>query len=156
MNIDNILNEIEKGLKPITSNSTYQKRIRNNKTAFIIDDSGADREKTRNVLQEMGYKISGEARDFTSTMTGLNGIEKATTVSPAVITLNVRTDNATQNKLLQEITNHYPESKVIMVSGQANQSTVLNCIQNGAKGFVLQPLTKEKMEKSISQIKGSS
>jgi two-component system, chemotaxis family, chemotaxis protein CheY len=116
-----------------------------NKSVFIIDDSNFARRVNRTIFSEIGYKVLGEASDYSSAIDGLKSLKE----SPEIITLDIIMPEKTGDQLLPGILELHPDSKIIMLTSIADSKTVKDCIQNGAKGYIVKPVNKAKIEDAL-------
>ncbi|HTQ09607.1 MAG TPA: chemotaxis response regulator protein-glutamate methylesterase [Fimbriimonadaceae bacterium] len=103
-------------------------------SVLVVDDSAFMRKVVTQILIEGGLVVLGQARD------GHEAIEKAASLRPDVITLDVEMPGMDGITALKEITEklHIP---VVMLSSltQAGAVTTLRCLEQGAVDFVAKP-----------------
>ena len=93
-------------------------------------------------------------------------LEHVNTIAQAKIFLSEQTPDLViiDNKLpdgygvdfLPEIKSNYPGVKIIMISGNSNNSDKEKAAKNGADIFIGKPFTKEQMQKAINELVGYS
>ncbi len=115
-----------------------------NKTAFIIDDSSFARRVNKKILEEIGYEILGEAQDHVAAITGLKDLKSKSTI-PDLITLDIVMPDVTGDQLLPQVLEIFPETTVVMLTSVASTDTVKKCLSTGAKGYIVKPVSKEKI-----------
>jgi two-component system chemotaxis response regulator CheY len=52
------------------------------------------------------------------------------------------------------IVQDYPKANVIMITSHGQEDMVREAIKNGAKGYILKPITEEKLAQSITKLFG--
>ncbi|MGN0327597.1 MAG: response regulator [Lachnospira sp.] len=113
---------------------------------LIIDDSGMSRKMLRNILEEAGYTIIGEATD------GLEGELAYKQYQPDLVTLDITMPNLDGVECLKRIMDYDPAAKVIMITAAGQQNKVIQSLKLGAKKFVTKPYDKNDVVKNINEI----
>jgi two-component system chemotaxis response regulator CheB len=102
---------------------------------LIVDDSAFMRMVLKDIIdKEPGLKVVGMARD------GLEAVEKATSLSPDLITLDVEMPKLNGLEALKIIMKKDP-TRVIMVSSLTSEgaSITIEALENGAVDFIQKP-----------------
>ena len=113
---------------------------------LIVDDSEFFRETMREILEEQGYTIAGEARD------GAEGFEKFKELRPDVTTMDITMPVMDGLEALGKILEYDPDAKVIMASSSAQHKKVSEALILGAYEFLPKPFDKDKLLAVISEI----
>jgi len=100
---------------------------------LIVDDALFMRKVLREMLEERGYCVVGEAKN------GVEAIEKYRELKPDLITLDITMPDMTGLAALKAIREIDANAKVIMCSAMGQQTMVLEAIQNGASDFLVKP-----------------
>jgi two-component system, chemotaxis family, chemotaxis protein CheY len=87
----------------------------------------------RAVLASGGFKLAGEASTIKL------GMEQALKLKPHIICLDILLPDGNGVDMLKELTQKIPETIVLMVTGKRDAGTIKDCLQSGAKGFILKP-----------------
>jgi two-component system chemotaxis response regulator CheY len=103
---------------------------------LIVDDSKFMRKLLSDILSEEGHQIVGEAENAKEA-TELYKILKPDLVTLDIIMPEVEGLNAIS--ALKEMIHVDPQAKVVMVSAMGQRGVVEECIQAGAKGFIVKP-----------------
>ncbi|MDD5457267.1 MAG: response regulator [Candidatus Margulisbacteria bacterium] len=130
---------------------TYQLGLRSDGKKFnffIIDDCSYITYTLSNLFECFGGKISGTATDALEAISKL----KECYQSVDIITLDIRLNKVDGRSVLKEIKNICPKVKVIMISANATQSVIQNCILLGANHFLAKPLQKDEIFKTVKKI----
>lgn len=118
---------------------------------LIVDDIFALRSNLRRVIEDLGHKVIAEAEN------GYEAIEQYKKYKPDIITLDITMPpyNGINDGIetLQEIKKINPDVKVLMVTSQSEQRQILKAITLGAKGYILKPVTEEKVISAINKMK---
>ena len=112
----------------------------------IVDDSGMSRKMLRNILEEAGYSVVGEAAD------GMEGVLAYKQYSPDVITLDIIMPNMSGTEALKEIKDYDSDAKAIMITAAGQQNKVIEALKLGAQKFITKPFDKEEIIKNIDEL----
>ncbi|MFA9373435.1 response regulator [Poseidonibacter sp.] len=117
---------------------------------LIVDDSRIIRNGLKNIFLFLGHNVIGEA------VTGFEAINMYKTLSPDLVTMDISMPMRQGIKdgvsALKEIIDLDPNAKVIMVTSHGEEHLVVDSIKLGAKGYILKPITEEKVINSIEKI----
>lgn len=100
---------------------------------LIVDDDSIIRETLRILLRAEGFNVVGEASD------GLKAMEMMKKHKPSLVLLDISMPGASGLDVLSDIRTEYPESSVVMISGEADAATVKTAIEGGAVGYIVKP-----------------
>lgn len=160
--ISKILNEIDLSPQNVTEKkvekkepSTKQERpkpVLNGTSAFIIDDSKHMRDLIKHYLNEYGMIVIGEAEDFDTTMTELGNLKDKGSEDPTLITLDIVMPKVEGDLMIEDIKEICPTSKIIIVSIRGEHKRVIQCINKGVDGYVLKPINKNNLKKTLESI----
>lgn len=115
------------------------------KNVLIVDDAVFMRMKLKNILEENGYKVVGEAEN------GVEAIEKFKSDKPDIITMDITMPEMDGVKALREIKQINSEVVVVMCSAMGQQSMVMDAIQAGAIDFIVKPFDTERVLQSMEK-----
>lgn len=120
-----------------------KRKNRSEPEILIIEDDIFSRKLVENVLKSR-FKLTG---------LGSADVALATyqQLAPDVVFLDINLPDVTGHELLQQIIRIDPNAYVIMLSGNADKANILTAMQNGAKGFVAKPFTKDKLFQYIDR-----
>jgi DNA-binding NarL/FixJ family response regulator len=116
------------------------------RSAVIVDDSAAIRLLLKGILQDLGIKVLGVATS------GRDGVEVVRKTHPAMVCLDVDMPLMTGIEALPLIRAASPQSKVVMVTGNAGRDVVQAAIACGAKGYFLKPIRPAKVEEFMRKL----
>lgn len=114
---------------------------------LIVDDALFMRNMLKNILEEHGYTVVGEATN------GVEAFAKYQELSPDLVTLDITMPDMTGLDALKAITALDPDAKVIMCSAMGQNSMVMEAIQNGAMDFLIKPFTPSKVMEALRRCK---
>lgn len=118
------------------------------RTAVIVDDSGSIRLLLKGILEGIGLKV------LQTVSSGYEGVEAAKRHHPEVVTLDVDMPGISGLVALPLIRDASPQSKIVMVTGNADKGLVETAVAGGAKGYILKPLRPAHVEAFMKKLLG--
>jgi len=113
-------------------------------TVMVADDSKIMRFSITKLLQELGCKVIAEAVD------GHDAIQKYQEFKPDLVTMDItmpEVNGITDGIMaVDEIIKFDPLAKIVVITSHGEQSKVVEAIKNGALGYLLKPVGKDKIE----------
>jgi DNA-binding NarL/FixJ family response regulator len=116
------------------------------RTAVVVDDSGSIRLLLKGILEEIGIKVVGLAAN------GRDGVEIVKKTRPALVCLDVDMPNMTGLEALPHVRAASPQTKVIMITGNASRPVVESAVAGGARGYFLKPIRPGKVEEFMQKL----
>jgi two-component system response regulator DevR len=114
---------------------------------LIIDDHEMVREGLKAMLtSESDFEIVGDAANAEQ---ALELIERS---RPDVLLLDVRLPGVSGIDVCRTVTEHYPETAVIILTTFTDESLVAQCIQAGARGFIVKDIERFDLKRSIRAV----
>lgn len=101
---------------------------------LIVDDSEFITESLSDFLRSDGHEVVGVGFD------GDEGLEKFRELRPDLTLLDITMPNRSGRDCLAKMLELDPSARVLMVSAVKAASTVLDCLELGAAGYVEKPL----------------
>ena len=92
------------------------------------------------------FEVVGEAS------TAKEAIEQVERLLPDVVLMDIRLPGASGIEATEEITNTFPEIKVIMLTSYAEDDMLFSAIRAGASGYVLKQIGAEDLIKAIDAV----
>lgn len=115
---------------------------------FVVDDSRVSRKMIRNILEENGYEVVGEAAN------GQEAVEQIENVDADVVTLDITMPVMDGIEALKKIREMKPDMKAVMVTAAGQNDKVMEAIKAGASDFVQKPFEEKlfiaAIQKAIS------
>jgi two-component system response regulator DevR len=114
---------------------------------LIIDDHEMVREGLKAMLvAEPDFEIVGDAANAEQ---ALELIER---LHPDVVLLDIRLPGVSGIDLCSNVTSLYPQTAVIILTTFAEESLVAQCIQAGARGFIVKDIERFDLKRSIRAV----
>jgi two-component system, NarL family, response regulator DevR len=114
---------------------------------LIVDDHGLVREGLRNVLEaEDGFRVVGEAQ------TGDEALALTQHLDPDVVVLDVRLPDRNGIEVCAEIHELSPTTRVLVCSGLADGSALVEAAKAGAEGFVSKEATNAEIVDAVRRV----
>jgi len=115
---------------------------------LIVDDSLVIRAKMKSYFKSLGHSVVGEAKD------GKEAILMNEKLSPDLITMDVSMPIMNGVEALKEImqTHAAENTNIIMITANGQDGIVKDALKSGAKGYILKPISEEKLQDSIGKI----
>ncbi|QOY54166.1 response regulator [Candidatus Sulfurimonas marisnigri] len=115
-------------------------------SVMIVDDSSIIRKIFAKNLTDMGFTVSGVAKD------GREAISMYEKLKPDLVTMDITMPILNGIESLKAIKAKFKDVKVIMITSHGEEKLVMEALLNGAKGYVLKPITPEKIQQAIYKI----
>ena len=113
----------------------------------IIDDHEMVREGLKAILvTEPDFSIVGEAANAEQ---ALELIER---LRPEIALLDVRLPGVSGIEVCRIVTEQYPETSVIILTSYTDEQLIAQCIQAGAKGFILKDVERFDLKRAIRAV----
>ena len=115
---------------------------------LVVDDSMIIRRNIRKIFEEVGHNIVAE---------GKNGIEACSQYKsyiPDLVTMDITMPDMDGITAVKKIVEDYPNAKIVMITSHGQENMVIDAVKAGAKGYILKPLSKDKILESVEAIFG--
>ncbi|MBU2701431.1 two-component system chemotaxis response regulator CheY [Sporomusaceae bacterium BoRhaA] len=106
---------------------------------LIVDDSLMMRKTLRNFLEKAGHEIVGEA------LNGEQAILSYSKCQPELVTMDITMPGLGGIEAIRRIIQVDPAANIVVVSSLGQKHIIFDAIQNGAKNFILKPITEQKL-----------
>ena len=111
---------------------------------FLVDDHQIVRDGIKSLLMDSSeIHIAGEA------MNGLELMEKLEQVKPDVILMDISLPDVSGIELTKQVTQQFPEIKVLILSMYTQEDFITNAIAAGAKGYLPKNTTQQELLNAI-------
>lgn len=114
--------------------------------ALIVDDDNTTRKIITQILRSDGYKIVGEAVD------GEMAVEMYKEIDPDIVTMDMNMPKMDGFEALKQIKQFDVQAVVVMLTSVSNKENILKIIETGAKNYILKPIQRDNVLKSIKKI----
>ncbi|MGQ9843375.1 MAG: response regulator [Spirochaetota bacterium] len=113
---------------------------------MIVDDSSFMRRIIKQTLQENGHEVVAEIDN------GLEALEKYREIQPDVVTMDITMWGKDGLEAISEITNNYPDAKIIVISALNERTLKINEKDIKAKVFLRKPFEKKELLEAINKV----
>ncbi len=114
---------------------------------LIVDDHEVVRLGLKALLeQHPHFEVIAEAAN------AKEAIEKVERFIPDVVLMDIRLPGASGIDACEEITENFPDTKVIMLTSYAEDEMLFSAIRSGASGYVLKQIAAEDLVKAIEAV----
>ncbi|MBI1818699.1 MAG: response regulator [Nitrospirae bacterium] len=114
------------------------------KRVLIVDDSNFLRISLKKILEDLSFEVVGMAEN------GLMAITKYKELKPDVVLIDMIMPQMGGLDCLRLLKKVDPEVRAVMVSSVSSQETVMTCLKEGAKHYILKPF-EEKLIKQVME-----
>ncbi len=114
---------------------------------MIVDDSAIARRLIKKHAHDINANVVCEA---TSADEAYN---KYIEFEPDVVTMDISMPGESGIVAVRKIINFDPSAKILMVTSHGEEEMVIDALESGAKGFILKPVTKQKLEEQFNKVK---
>ena len=115
-------------------------------TVMIVDDSLIIRKKLNKMLIELNCTVVAQA------INGREAIKLYKQYNPDFVTMDITMPLMDGINATKKITEEFPNANIIMITSHGQEDMVKNAIKCGAKGYILKPLTREKLLTSMNKV----
>ena len=115
---------------------------------MVVDDSSIVRKTLSKQLEEMGHEVVFAAENGQE---AVNYYEwHGATID--MITMDISMPVLNGLAALKEIIEINHKVKVLMVTSHGEEEMVMDAVEAGAIGYILKPITKEKLERQLEKL----
>ncbi|RKZ29344.1 two-component system response regulator [bacterium] len=118
------------------------------KRILVVDDAKFMRVIIREVLEDAGYEVVGEAE------TGSEALWKYSDLKPDLMILDIIIPVLEGNVVLGRVLDKYPDAKILIVSAIGQRLLVDKALKSGAAGYIVKPLEPEQLLSEVKRILG--
>ncbi len=113
---------------------------------LMVDDSKTSRKILREILEENGHEVIGEA------INGQDGIDKYAKLRPDVTTMDITMPEMDGLEALRQIREIDPEAKVIMVTAAGQKNKMVEAVKYGAAEFLAKPFDASQIVDILNKV----
>lgn len=113
---------------------------------LVVDDASFMRKRMVAVLTELGHTIAGEAEN------GKEAIGMYLKLKPDLVTLDITMPEVSGKDALKQIMKIDGKAKIVMCSALGSEQVVAECIQAGARAYIVKPYNKEQVDDIIKKV----
>jgi two-component system chemotaxis response regulator CheY len=115
------------------------------KTIMIVDDSLVMAQKISALVRDLGHEAIRICK------CGEDALRDYPLVKPDIVTMDITMPGLNGIDTMIGILAHNPEARIIMVTSHGQEAMVVRAIEAGALGYVLKPVTKERLTTVIER-----
>ena len=112
---------------------------------LVVDDLAFMREAIRDILENAGLVVAGEAAD------GAACVESYQLIKPDVVLLDITMPVMNGLEALRTIRRADPNAIIVMCSALGQQQYIIRAIQLGARDFVVKPFRPERIVSAVKK-----
>ena len=113
---------------------------------LIADDASFMRQMIREIIEEEGYEVVGEATN------GIEAVEQFAELSPDLVTMDIVMPKCSGIDAVKDIMKNDPNARVVMCSALGQESLVKEALQAGARDFIVKPFKPENVIATLKKI----
>ncbi len=113
---------------------------------MVVDDSNATIKKLEVILLDLGHEL------VLSSKTGVEAISDYQQCRPDLVTMDITMPELDGIEATKRIMELDPNALIIMVTSHGQEQKVMDAIDAGAKGYILKPIRKEKLQETIEKL----
>lgn len=115
-------------------------------TVLICDDAVFMRSLLREILEQAGYTVVGEA------ITGAEAVDRYKELRPDLVTLEVVMPDIGGIDAVREMVAFDPEARIIMCSALGQQALMAEATEAGAREFVVKPFQPSRVLEAVQRV----
>lgn len=117
------------------------------KKVLIVDDSKTSRKILKNIFEENGYEVVGEA------VNGQDGLDKYQELHPDLVTLDITMPVMDGIETLTKLKEINPGVKVVMITAAGQKNKMVEAVRLGAEEFVTKPYETSRIIEVLEKLK---
>ena len=115
-------------------------------TVLIVDDADFMRMMLRDIVEDMGLEVAGEADN------GSRAVELYQQKNTDLVLLDITMPKMDGLDALKQIMQHDPAAKVVMITALGQKDQVLACIKAGARDFIIKPFDQDRVTETLDHL----
>lgn len=113
---------------------------------LVVDDSVLMINNVKAYIDALGHEVVGEA------MNGTQAVEMCSKLKPDLITIDITMPEMDGVTAIKKIREFDKDVNIIVLTSHSQEEFVMNSLKAGAKGYILKPISKEKLQEAIGNI----
>lgn len=118
-------------------------------SVLIVDDAEFMRVMLREIIQDMGLSVAGEATD------GHEGVAAWRSLRPDLVLMDITMPNLDGIEALRTIIDEAPGAQVVMICALGQKDQVLAAVKAGARDFIIKPFDHERVQETLGRLLAS-
>lgn len=115
------------------------------KKVLIVDDSQFLRNRLKEILEKNGFQVVGIAQN------GLEALTQYEKLKPDLVTLDIIMPQINGLETLKKLRAVDPAAAIVIITSFSSQDSVKDCMQAGAKGYILKPFDEKKVVEAFQK-----
>lgn len=112
---------------------------------LVVDDSPIIVRKLVLLLEDLGHDVVHTAA------TGAEAIVAYKQCKPDMVTMDITMPDMDGIQATRLLMQQYPYAKILMITSHGQEKMVLEALKAGARGYVLKPFQKERIQEAIQK-----
>ncbi len=113
------------------------------KRVLIVDDSRVSRKMVKNLLDNSGFEVVGEA------INGREGYDLYLKLNPDVVAMDITMPEMNGIEALKLIMEHNSDAKVVIISAAGQENKKQEAMEAGACAFITKPYANEDILEAL-------
>ena len=113
---------------------------------LIVDDAEFMRVMLRDIIEDMGMTVAGEAGN------GREAIQLYDQIRPDLVLMDITMPVMDGTEALKNILQSDPEANVVMITALGQKEQVLAAIKTGARDFIIKPFDQERVQDTLQRV----
>ena len=113
---------------------------------LIVDDSKTQRTLLRELLENSGFSVVGEAEN------GEEGLMKFKELRPDLVTLDITMPKINGIECLSLIKHEDKDAKVVMITSENQKSIMVDALKKGAEDFIIKPYDPGRVIETLKEV----
>ena len=113
---------------------------------LVVDDSLIIRKKIKKIIEKLDHEVVYSAKN------GQEAIDAYNSHKPDLVTMDITMPDMDGITAVNHIIKNDINAKIIMVTSHGQEDMVIKSIQAGAVGYMLKPITEDKMAQAIGEV----
>jgi len=113
---------------------------------LVVDDSLIIRKKVTKLVEKLGHEVLYGPKN------GQDAIDSYNSNKPDLVTMDITMPDMDGIEAVKHIIENDANAKIIMVTSHGQEDMVIKSIQVGAVGYMLKPVTEDKLAAAIGEV----
>lgn len=114
---------------------------------LLVDDHEVVRLGLRTLLDHHAhFEVIGEAS------TAKEALDQVARLHPDIVLMDIRLPGTSGIEACEEVTTHFPETRVVMLTSYAEDEMLFSAIRAGASGYVLKQISSEDLIRALEAV----
>ena len=115
---------------------------------MIVDNVAFERVTLKDIVAQTGHEVVAELNN------GFDVLKVYKQTNPDFVIMDITFPDDDGMEVLKELMEKYPDAKVCICTAMAQQATIIQAIQIGAKDFIVKPYNAERIKQSLKKFLG--